>query len=1070
MVMLKGVRLLLWIALLIVSSRVVLAQVSTQGSMLGTVTDSSGASVPGAEVVVTNLDTGLVNKAVTDSGGNFEILALHIGRYSVTVTATGFKTWKLTSTMINVGERSRLTPTLEIGQVSEQVSVVANAELLQTEQSGLQTVIEMQQIRELPLSVRNPVALVNLVPGMRYLGQGGPERGSTVQGMATRDNQTEFQLDGLNSNAGMDEGGMAIPNVDSVAEFNVQTSSFSAENGRNPIQVLVATKSGTNQFHGAAWEFLQNDALNARNAYALEVPKLRRNQFGAAIGGPVLKNRTFFYTNFQGTPERTNEIYNSPVAPPAMLNGDFSSLSTPVIDPLTGSQFPGNVISSDRFSSASTFFFPYLLQPNSPDGRFRAVAPVSNDTYEGTLRVDHEITAKQRIYGRWIVVDNKTNSPDYTPSVSQTNTTRQHNVGLNYTYAIQPTLLLTLTGGFLKSNNHFTSPNAGIENLVEEAGIQGIPTEGREEWVGLPNVTITGYTGFSVPWGVPGRLWSSVRNGKASVNWIRGAHSFSFGYEYNDRSVYGDHGSHSPRGSFDFNGQYTGNAVADYLLGLTSGTRRNYPLRTFGLDRSPYSGIFAQDFWKITPNLTLSLGIRGEYWHAKDLRNGMGSTFDARTGKVIAGVTSTGKVNLNAEPVAPYLAAATQGLWIPATEAHVPNGLFDPNGHVSPRLGVTWRPSSRIPVVFRAGYGTFYNSFTGNRSASSIVGLPYWTWESLSFSPLTLQRWETAWPTNPQEFIQPSIGEAPAWNIDEARTQEWNISVQVGLPLNSALEVSYVGVRMKNQVVMNPLNEVAPGSYADLQAAKPYPAFGQINVLENLGRAWYEGLQMKWERRFNNGLSFMASYAFGKNMGENVPQYETDRLVPFAPAGYLRGRTAWDRTHILVVNAVYELPFGRGRAHFANANRVADFILGGWQLSGINSFMSGAPLTVTVPGATLGNSWDTRANLVGDPSSSSAGSSRWFNTDAFSAPPLYAFGNSGIGIIDGPGTHILDIGLMKSFHVTESKYFQFRWEAFNALNHVNREDPGTTLGTEDFGRITSAGSARTMQLGLKFLF
>jgi hypothetical protein len=227
---------------------------------------------------------------------------------------------------------------------------------------------------------------------------------------------------------------------------------------------------------------------------------------------------------------------------------------------------------------------------------------------------------------------------------------------------------------------------------------------------------------------------------------------------------------------------------------------------------------------------------------------------------------------------------------------------------------------------------------------------------------------------------------------------------------------------------------------------------------------------MKWERRFNNGLSFMASYAFGKNMGENVPQYETDRLVPFAPAGYLRGRTAWDRTHILVVNAVYELPFGRGRAHFANANRVADFILGGWQLSGINSFMSGAPLTVTVPGATLGNSWDTRANLAGEPSSSSAGSSRWFNTDAFSAPPLYAFGNSGIGIIDGPGTHILDIGLMKNFHVTESKYFQFRWETFNALNHVNREAPGTTLGTEDFGRITSAGSARTMQLGLKFLF
>jgi hypothetical protein len=296
------------------------------------------------------------------------------------------------------------------------------------------------------------------------------------------------------------------------------------------------------------------------------------------------------------------------------------------------------------------------------------------------------------------------------------------------------------------------------------------------------------------------------------------------------------------------------------------------------------------------------------------------------------------------------------------------------------------------------------------------------------------------------------------------------VSVQTALPWNSALTVSYVGVSMDNQVVMYPYNEVAPGAYTDLQAAKPYPALGQVNVLRNLAKSWYNGLQVKWERRFTNGFSFMGSYAFSKNLSQDMPQYETDRLIPFAPAGYNRGRSAWDRTHILFVNAVYELPFGRGRAHMSNANRIVDFALGGWELSGIASFTSGEPLTVTVPGATLGNGWDTRANLVGDPRLSSPTADQWFNTAAFAAPAKYAFGNSGMGLIDGPAVHNLDAALMKNFHFTESRYFQFRWEAFNALNNVNLDAPGTTLGTPNFGVIRSAGSARTMQLGLKFLF
>ena len=567
-------------ALVLLALTPVMAQVGTQGSILGAVTDASSAALPGATVAVRNLDTGLEQNAVTDESGNFEILALPIGAYSVTVSMPGFKTWRQERLTLNVGERSRVAPVLEVGQITESVTVEGGAPLLQTERSSVQTVVEMQQIRELPLSTRNPVVLVNLVPGLRFTGAGGPERGSTVQGFGLRGNQTEFQLDGLNANAAMDEGAITIPNVDTIAEFSVETSSFSAENGRNPLQVTMATKSGTNAFHGSAWEFVQNDNFNARNAFSTaEPPKLDRNQFGAAVGGPIIRNKTFFFGSFEGTPIRQESLYNSVVVQPAMLEGDFSSLPRAITDPRSGQPFPGNIIPAERISSASRFFYPYLLTSNEPDGRFRAVAPVTDDTYQYTAQ------GRSPDYGRpahlWPLGDElqRERLAGYSPEVRSANETTQHNIGFNYTNSLTRNMLLTATAGYLKSDNRFTSPVVGTQNLPEQAGIQGIGTAGREDFVGLPNVGISGYTGFNTAFGVNGRLWSDVTNAKASLTWLRGAHSLSTGYEFNDRSVYGRHGSHSPRGSFDFNGQYTGDGFADFLLGLTSGTQAQFPAR-----------------------------------------------------------------------------------------------------------------------------------------------------------------------------------------------------------------------------------------------------------------------------------------------------------------------------------------------------------------------------------------------------------------------------------------------------------------------------------------------------------
>jgi outer membrane receptor protein involved in Fe transport len=1068
----RRIRCLLFL-LIVILTCVAFGQVGSDASLLGVVTDASGAVVPKANVVVVNLDTGLQRTAISGDSGEFEVLSLPAGPYSVTVTTPGFSTWKLPRIDLTVASRQRVSPVLKVGDVTEQIDVQAVAELVQTDRSSVATVVEEKQIRELPLNGRNPVQLVSLAPGMRFLGRSGPERGSSVQGVGGRDDATEFQLDGLNANAGMDERGMAIPNVDTIAEFSVETNSFSAEQGRNPLQVLMLTKSGTNAFHGTAWEFLRNEKLDAFNTFAklpgARKPKLSRNQFGATLGGPILRNKTFFFASFEGTTIRQARIYNSNTVLPEMLQGDFSSVATPIRDPLTGQPFAGNRIPADRISAASRFFFPHILLPNAPNGQFRTTAPVPEDTWEGTGRIDHIFTDRQRIYGRWIVYDNTQQSPDYRPEVVQSNNTRQHNVALNYTYSPAPTWIINLGANYMNSFNRFSSPVVGIDNLTQQAGIQGFGTDGRAGSTGLPSVGITGYTGFNAPWGNPGRLWMEAKNAKATTSLIRGKHTMNLGYEINDRTTFGQHASFAARGNFSFNGQYTGNGFADYLLGYTSAGGRNFPLQTFGMKHSPYSAIYFQDAWKPTANLTLNLGLRYDRWHAKRAVRGNVTSFDPATGRAIAGEDKNGQVDLTAQPVARFVAAATQGLWVPASEIGAPPGLFEPNGFVSPRIGVAWRPGQNDTFVIRGGYGIFPSSFIGNITASAIVGPPFWNYENPAYTAQSLQRWETAFSNDPTVFLSPGVS-AAAYNVDNQKAHEWNISIQRALPGNSAVTVSYVGNRILDVIGANLRNEVAPGQYTNLQAARPFPRFAGITLYENLGKTWYNALQFKFERRFSAGLLFNTVYSFGKHLVDGVGSAVWDAPEPFAPEGYNRGRSAFDRKHILNINGVYELPFGKGRRYLTDSNPFVNGVLGGWQLSGVYAFTSGGPLSIGVPGATLGNGRGTRANVVGDPRLSDGTADRWFDTAAFAAPPARQFGNSAIGILDGPGSHVLDTGLMKNFYVTESKYVQFRWEMFNAPNHVNLSNPGTTLATPTFGRILGAGAARQMQLALKFVY
>jgi hypothetical protein len=434
---------------------------------------------------------------------------------------------------------------------------------------------------------------------------------------------------------------------------------------------------------------------------------------------------------------------------------------------------------------------------------------------------------------------------------------------------------------------------------------------------------------------------------------------------------------------------------------------------------------------------------------------------------MVTAVDNDGQPNTNAFPVTPYLAEATKGLWVTSRDVGYPDGLYEANGNWAPRLGVVYRPFSK-DFVIRSGYGIYYNSYTGNRGAST-VNVPHWSLESQTFGLSTFQNWQTAWPSTPTTF-GPGTIYAPAVNLRPARTHEWNVSLQTSLPWRTALTVAYVGTQVSNEIAGRLYNEASVGPHSNLQADRPFPRFASIYMVENFAKTWYNALQTKVERRFSAGLAFTFAYSFSRNMSDNTPDCELCVLLPESPASYNRGRTGFDRRHIEFATVVWEVPFGKGKKFGSGIHRAADLVLGGWQLAVTQQAQSGPPLSISAGVANLGNGWTPRANVTGDPTVAEPTPERWFNTGAFSTPPLYVFGNSGIGLLESPGNFAINTNLSKNFNVTESKYFQLRWESFNSTNRVNYNAPSNAVTSATFGRITSAGTARYMQLGLKFLF
>ena len=1070
-----GLALLLFSACLSLS-----AQTGTEGSILGTVKDSTGAVVPGAQVVVRNIDTGIQSNATTNDNGYFQVLGLLRGNYSVAVSRTGFSTWRLARTELQVGQSQRVDPVLNVGQTQQEVTVMGGAGLVQTEQASVESAVDQKTIEDLPVNGRDPIELVRLTPGMMYTSSSALGDSNTldhsVEGFGIHEDATQFSVDGVSANDPSSETGFAFPNIESVGQFRVETFNFSAENGRQPLQVIMATRSGTNQFHGSLWDYLRNDAFDANEFFSGTKATLKRNQFGFTFGGPIFKDKTFFFASFQETIQHSTGLATHPTIDPAFLNGDFSSVTKKIINPYTGVAFPNNQIPTTMFSDASKFFFKYIQIPNQPNNRWQYLFPTPINDGNFVLRLDHTLTASQRLYARWVRIGDTQTNYGYNPDIFSNQHAVQHNLGAHYDWTLSPNMLFTAVAGFVHTDTDINSPVVGKENLTADAGIQGFSSAFIDGAIGLPTVNITGYQGFGYPTQVPASFKREVLDFTAALKIVHNAHTITVGSEYLDNRTLVHHASSDPRGTFTFNGQYTGNGFADYLLGLTSAVAANLPLADFGIAHSPYSGFYVEDNWRALPNVTLNLGFRGDLWWNKSFVRGCGATFDFAIGKAVAGEVSPGHMDLGCQPVAPFLAAATSSLWVPASQVGYSPGLSERQFVPSPRVGLAWRPTGSNDFVVRAGYGIFTSSFNGNVTGSAIIGPPYWLSERVSYVKASKQRWETAFPANPGDFVAPSVA-ASVYDIRPMKTHEWNVSVEKALPFNSAVTVSYVGNHGWDLPVRNLTNTAPPGKYTNLQAALPHPEFGTINIYENLGTSWYNALLVEFKRRFVHGLSFDLNYTLGKSTGEYASSTigaiaDGSVAFPWMPAGYNEGPTSWDRRHILHFNAIYDLPFGRGR-HFGNdIHGVEEAVLGGWQVSAIFLYNSGDPLTLVCSGSTLGNGQNTRPDRTGDAGISNPSADQWFNTAAFTCPAQGVLGNSGVGAVYGPGQQVWDTALMKNFYFTgdNSKYLQFRWQMYNALNHRNLSDPGLTVGTSTFGEILGAGSPRKMEFALKFVF
>ncbi|HEX4230415.1 MAG TPA: carboxypeptidase regulatory-like domain-containing protein [Bryobacteraceae bacterium] len=1054
-------RALLAMSLAVFGSLSILAQ--STGRISGTIVDPSGSVVAKAAVTCTNSQTGLTRDTETNQDGIFVFPDVPIGTYTVTATAQGFQTVRRENISLLTGQSLELKFSLSIGATSQTVQVTSGAPLVQTDSSSVQASVNQKQMQDLPLNGRNALQLTTLTPGT-VLTNVGTESGQqdntglSVNGL--RATQNNFQLDGTKYTNRFFDSVPTMPDPDALEEFTVQSSNYSAEYGGAGALIQLSTRSGSNQIHGTAFEFLRNTKLDARNFFNISRPPFKLNQFGGTVGGPIRKNKTFFFFSAQDTEQRSAPSPISITTPTAAeRTGNFSSITTKIINPATNAQFPGNIIPTSMFNPISVAVANALLPVPNSGTQYISTANQNLDDTQYLVKIDHAFTDKDHFSARYFYDENNFQRPFNAPTgFYAENLFRNQTLTLNETHVFTP----TLTATFFASADRFARTQIPVD-----PGLQTLQSFGQNVPLGtsvpvFPGIRLN-ISGFvDIFSGGALRQDPTTFEYRAQAVKVLGAHSINFGAAFERTRIDANDYSYTP-GDNTFNGQVTGSALADFYLGYESQFFQDNG-RTFYL-REDRPSLYVQDDWKINRQFTLNLGLRWDPWLPPIDRNNSLTAF-------VPGVEST---------IAPN---APRGLLYPG-DPRVQSSVFKQNWKdFAPRAGFAWNIGGDQKTVIRAAYGIFY---------SFPEGLLY-------------QRTDATQPTDlylsipaPQSFTNPYLGYSggdpfprghilpsgfstytflepvsggmldPASNV--GYTQNWNFTVEHQFASNTALSVAYVGnhaVDIMGSRQFNPAIFGPGATVANENSRRLYPGLGAVELASSYVYEEFESLQVNATKRFSQGLTLLSNFTWGKTIDDTSSATEGNSGPP-NPFNFnsARGPADFDQEFRFNLSLVYALP----HVHVTGFKNV---LLNNWQVNTITSLYSGLPFTV-VSGTDrslsgIGNDYSDQIGNAASPSGVSQ-VKEYFNTAAFTQAVIGTFGNVGRNSLRGPGFFDVDASIFKDFLLTERYHLQFRAEAFNIENRPNFNNPNATVSSSvTFGSITAAGNPRVLQFALKLFF
>jgi hypothetical protein len=1050
-----------------------LGQIAPTSSLSGVVTDPSGGVVPNVQITLRNLETGFERKISASDAGQYLFNAVPVGLYSVHSEAPGFQAYQQTGIRLNVNTPATVNIRLSVGGMTEQVTVTADATMVNTQSGTLSQVVQQRYLTDLPLNGRNAATLIRMVPGT-VSGVGTTTAGYANTGdtiaisvNGTRGNEVNFRLDGSTHMDNVTNLNATYPNPDALQEFSVQTSNYSAQYGNfGGAVVNVVTRSGSNTIHGSAFEFVRNGAMNARNFFAAQSDNLKRNQFGGTIGGPIVRDRLFYFGSYQNTIVRNTSFTNTAFVPSqALRDGDFSSVNKAIKDPDTGNAFPGNQIPKSRILPLVTNMLTKVPLSTDPTGILRYARPDRSGNQQVLGKGDYywggHVLSGSGFYVRYDDPGWDSDGTLLTARIGQLQTTRTFR--FQDTWTVRPNLINTLnaSGLMLDSYNKRTSPYSITD--FGEVNFAQPQKDDRELELG-----VTGYSGWgSVTNSPPGRWIRRNVEITDTLMWVRGKHNISLGGEYSPFIMFDSNTRYQQSGNFSFSGQLTGNGISDLLLGRVATFRQS--AGKFKQTRGHQISFFAEDTYRAKQNLTLTFGLRWDPF--LPYTDKLGQVAGYRPGAVSQRFK-------NAPPGAIF-----------AGDPDFPEaGMNNDMNNFSPRFGFAWAPRiADRPTSVRGGYGMFflrpfprlYNNFVESAPFSPTMVLnsvdirdPYGSSGVRDpfppFAPVDLS------PTAPFSTPMPYAYFQTDWSV--GYLQSWNLTLEQQFAGDVLIRAAYVGnkgthlqsFRERNAAVYGP-----GATVGNTNARRPLaPYFASVRMMVDAGNSVYHSMQLTMEKRLSRGFSVLAFYTFGKSIDDESTNAQFTFSNPHpTDQRFNRGVSDFDIRHNFRTSAVYEVPRMSGQNFFLRE------VVGGWSLSVILDRRSGFPFNLT---SGRDNSFSgmglDRADLKRNPSLDTGREKqdlilKYFDTSLVTTNAVGTFGNAPRNFMRGLGAFNVDSSLMKDFTLKEQLKLQLRGEFFNLLNHANLGTPGTNVSSAtNFGRINSADSPRILQVGVRLSF